>query len=600
MDKKFIHIDELVKRKLHHEQDTDGIHDSWAKMEQLLDQSDHNPKPGFWKNGKWLIPILLVCITAGIAGYSWINQPKELSLPAVSHQAHTNVPSKAMEITNDAEAIANPSDHPIYDAAKAAIAAEQATGTSNAKSPIVEQFQSSSSAMSKQTIAKSTKDHILEKVSLKNSDQQLVTATADGKLVPVDKKAVLLASTDKISSPQTLVVKTPVPASLNNIKKEVEKDLQANNIFVDNEDNIVKKKETFVTTSNIIERKVDDPIKQQTSLINDTISVVKYKKVSFIPMSADEIRVLQHMALTRVPNANFSDNLILAKIPMSSIRRTEKSKNDVIAKSLNEQKETSEIVENKGSKSTSLSLLQSINNFFEIRKKFYAVAFLGMNTTSNHWLPAGFQAGLGGHVWLSPKFTLGTELSYLFQPMQYNFMDRASTFTQTSPAIPSAGGYVINYDEHATVKSYNINQVQQFEIPLMLGLHQKNWSFFAGPTINAILPLSYYKMEYATKESKMMTSSVPEFNMHSTQLASQSQDFDARLGLGYILGANYNLNDRFALQFRMNQILTDNASTNIGTKISSELFKNPSFRLGIQYKLTKSKRVMYMMDEQDR
>jgi hypothetical protein len=64
-------------------------------------------------------------------------------------------------------------------------------------------------------------------------------------------------------------------------------------------------------------------------------------------------------------------------------------------------------------------------------------------------------------------------------------------------------------------------------------------------------------------------------------------DFNARFGMGYLLGVGYQIAPNSTVDMRLTQTVWDNASGSGAQRVSSEFYKHPSLQVSLSYWLGK-------------
>ena len=91
-----------------------------------------------------------------------------------------------------------------------------------------------------------------------------------------------------------------------------------------------------------------------------------------------------------------------------------------------------------------------------------------------------------------------------------------------------------------------------------------------------------------TNQSFVQTNSTKPILKESKPTLTSS-DFGSRMGMGYLLGAGFQITSAWQADLRLVQNFWDNAKGNGAQKISSDFYKLPSVQINIGYQLNRGK-----------
>lgn len=595
MGNRNVHIDELFQQRFENESDREHIHQSWKKMELLLDGEKGRRRIVFWKGLNWLIPGFLISLIATIGVGYWWNKNHVANDAPITSQGRTSSSDNAENMISmlpdgqdrqpvkgrDAEGISrktqeNEASH-IMGLRKDQTSQSYTTAQHlNPKLPV------QTGAAPKQKSRSSAPI---------TNEQSGSDKKASGHPIVIDDKGQVYTGSATQIGAKMMDDHQIKSAEEREIIQQLEEAIENKVLVVDKKDKTIKKVKTVQVKGLEINQKMiqDNTAQNKMLVLHDTVGFKEVSKIHYIPLSMQEIRALQGLALTQDPIEGRYD---LVKIE----RFYNGSDQDPQLLSVANTSGNSKILQSEDAKKS--SILKDVNNFFEIRKKFYTTVFGGLNVSANTFFPIGFQAGVGLHYWMGSRWSVGAELGYSYRPMEYTFTDESVINTQNGPGIPVSDGMMYNYNEEKNSNVYNFKYLNTVELPLLFTYHGDQWSFFGGPSLNFASKLRYQKLSSFSSSDKMIVLKDAEsFGdvMKNTGLQSQSDDFNPTIGIGLNLGARYALTDRIGLTATYSQVLYDNAKTNIGQQFSKEMLRVPSFRIGITYRLNNDKKVKYMM-----
>lgn len=605
--KENMHIDELVQSRLANASDNEGIHQAWDKMQAMLDKDKERPAGALWKSS-WLLPALLVTIISGAGiGYWQLSSHDENPTLAFNNTASPQINNPNTASTTVTEDINDKDRKDEAAAMPNTVAANKPVNTQKGVHSNGKNFNNRTSNKSQKNNTTPTDKNKFQPVNTSSFVKNKNTNPADADItiekhtgtriaISNDGRATLISDNPNVNAGLNTASATQTPKSTRYNAREIKQaqnrmiaEAEAGNLFIDPaNDNLISKRATVnQKTFTVIEK--SKTANGKTVTYTETIDHGYQPIVKYIPLEPIEVAALQQGLHVYVAD------MTAMMQPIAIATYSDAPSNDVVVSS-------SKNITGKGSKigksGGTDALLKDLNQFFEIRKKFYTNVFGGFNTSAANAFPFGFQVGVGLHYWIGGNWSVGTEGGYVFRPMNHTFIDEAATYTQIGAGVPVPGGTRFNYKEQKVANHYNFSYVQAFEIPLLFTYHKEQWSMYAGPSLSLGMPMRYQKTELASSEDKVIIqNSIAEFlDMPSTQLRSTPDDFKTNLGLGAVLGVNYHFNSNFAISFRYSQVLKDNALTNVGQELSSKMFRSPSFRLGILYKIGKDKNVQFLMD----
>lgn len=583
MDKNKIHIDDWIKDALSNEFDNKGIHQSWSKMSDLLDDKDSKPRPGFWFGKGRFMVILFSTLLASIAGIALMTERKSASTTqevlAKGNDKNLSTPSTSPNAAIDVASYMNDDSH--------------------RQNTIQDDNRNAHNSML------TAPDHIAKNNVTPRFDQPQSRKVQPKALQPADANQI--ASGDVIdiindhivaqNDPQKQSLASTAPMPINNTinNNVLLKKSQVDSISRVLTAEVDKKQIGYSTTNNTLGRVKN--VKVTEKHVNESYPNIKnndhtpvittteksYYKLTLIPLTPVEEFVLQSMPVEMLQSENSDDDIRFLAVVNKEI--------EDYSRSLGVSKSTA----HNNNKESALSLLRDINNYFNFRKNFYATSVMGFNTTPGLWLPLGFQAGLGFHYYISDRFTVGLEGIYNFRNSNFNISDAKNTYTLLSSGSAGSITYY-DYEDNSIDREYNVKFLQSFQFPIMFNYHTPKFTMGAGPVVAFTSPIKYnMNDEHNIVERRMVANLDEAFPLASTDFRYDAADFGKNTLIGMNVNFQYNINHQVAFSFRYAHLLWDKSANDNVHNIMKQTYKKPEFRIGLQYKLTKTRRVQYMM-----
>jgi len=574
MDKNKIHIDDWIRDSLSHEVDNEGIHQSWNKMSAMLDDNDRKGRGAFWYGKGGIILFLSLAIMGTVAGFTFLgghadnstqiasNKPSHSTAPITS-QTQSSQPQSSTQVQQPTSSTVISSPTPVV---SGRVDAQSMASTSNPQ-------QKSRKSTSSNSVQTQSHQGLAHNTPHSNTQEQTTWTdpnTNTDKSTPV----ILVSNSNDIH-------KYKDKTNIDSLKSVLLQEVKDKKIVYSDKNNTVNRiKETPVKE---IHQIVEYPhIKNNDNTpVTTTTAVHTYTKVDLIPLTQLEELILSAFTLNIIEN-------VASEAEYNYLEVVEK---DMVATSY----KINATAGNNKNKEQSISLLKDINNFFNVRKNFYTTAIMGFNTTPNNWLPLGFQAGLGFHYYISDRFTIGVEGLYNFRNSNFEISDVQNTYTVLG--LGSSGGSTyFNYEDHSIDREYKVKYLQSFQFPIMFNYHTPKMTLGMGPVIGFSSPIKYHKFDKENVVERTLVADTSEtFPLSSSSFRYAESNFGKNMLLGFNASVNLQINPQASLNLRYNQFFWDNGKNNNVHNIMSKTFKQPEIRIGLQYKLSKSKRVQYMM-----
>lgn len=591
-DKQKIQIDELFRERFRDESDWENFDSSWSKMEALLDREQNKRRAIIWRGLNWLVPALLLSLTGAGIGY-WIYQTPGEELG--NNQSLAIAETQQQNSKSELNAISQPNsstnskvekevnDDPSTTHQHTSINVADVTHTAGAlleKSTQTNPSPAKTKRQPRTTTGQNTTQHnTSQNTSVADNNSSIpdgipVIINDKGKVEKAPKKANLLTQSNG-------TIHTLTPGDIHTAALE-------GNLVVDRKTGEVKKQNLKKVRGVVMREQVVKNDQTNTrSVVVDTVGYSVVEKLEYIPLSQEEIKALQKLALVQTPGNEKYDFIQLLDMNKENTELMVSADKNTIHLASKSGKDKERIAS---------SILRDVNNYFEIKNPFVFTVFGGFNSSASRILPLGLQASLGAHYLIGTHWTIGAEFGYAFRPFTYSFTDQAAVYTLHGAGTPVSNGVRYDYREESTSKTYAINTLNTFNLPVLLSYDNGKFGVFGGPSLFWSSKIRYVlHSNYEASDKSIVLPESESFNMQNSSLKATSQDFEGRFGYGFMVGARYALTDRLGLTFRYSQVLSDNAKGEVGQIISKETFHLPSFRLGLTYRLNKDKKVKYMM-----
>jgi hypothetical protein len=234
----------------------------------------------------------------------------------------------------------------------------------------------------------------------------------------------------------------------------------------------------------------------------------------------------------------------------------------------------------KGKHSSSTSTIENLSAAFNDMKNqvsgmhFAAGLTAGVNGT--FFGPSsfkGFQFGVTGDFVFNDKFSVMSEFKYVHRiNNDYTLADNYYSYT------PNASG---GYTKELVNNPYSFSTLHSFELPISTRFCAGHFNFYAGP--NFVYTFAINTGAYPLPDQSTAQQVATVGNDNAPKL--KASDFDARFGIGYLVGLCYQVSPNVSFDLRNVQTLWDNAHTTGSQFVSGQLYKSPSIQLSIGYRL---------------
>lgn len=240
-------------------------------------------------------------------------------------------------------------------------------------------------------------------------------------------------------------------------------------------------------------------------------------------------------------------------------------------------------------------------NFALAKAQFYSGITGGFNTTvaSVNTL-AGFQLGLTGLLTFNERWSIAADLKFYQRFSNGNSI--TDDYAKTENFI-AGGTSIVNgvenrqytWNEDQVTHYYNFTTVQTIEAPLMLRYNFNRVFTEAGLNMMYAFRVSAEEIDRPDGKPKTVTKFLPTSIANPQEAIGagrpqiRPEDFNARFGLGYVLGVGYQFTPAINANLRMVQNFWDNATSDGARKVSRSLYQTPSIQFSVGYRFSQNR-----------
>jgi Outer membrane protein beta-barrel domain len=222
--------------------------------------------------------------------------------------------------------------------------------------------------------------------------------------------------------------------------------------------------------------------------------------------------------------------------------------------------------------------------------------FVGINATllnTQHDF-GGFQMGANLAMQLKRNLQFIPHIGLYYRNSGgYSVKDTAVTITQKSGPIRFGTQDVFSYQSSQNAYTYNFKHYLSIEMPLILQYDVKDWGFYGGINLAygfKLNPTQYSPKNYTVTKFDTVSQSAPYVFAADKGTYFKSPDFNARFGLGYALGINYQINNNLYVDARYVHNTWVNSTTASSNDISKQQFLKGSIQLSMGYRFNETDR----------
>ncbi len=319
-----------------------------------------------------------------------------------------------------------------------------------------------------------------------------------------------------------------------------------------------------------------DTIRQKNYVRTQLVALSDKEKLSLIAIASNAPKADLNMVATTTAAANIANNVTNGAgfanlVPLENYKV--KTVNTVERKSF------------------AARFYDMMSTYLNKDKPFYFGASLGGQVMFSQPLQSGFHLGLGGYYEFKERYTLGAELRYLHN--SYNngsLTEHYQTYSQQS--IDRTGPEpVYSALEQKFTNTYYLQSSAYLELPITMRYQLSKLSVMGGIYGSYMMGTRYTnKMAELSGEASMVSSLKPFTATTGTIVAN---DFKARFGMGFTIGAAYDFSKHLSLDLRINQNLWNNLKST--SELSTNLYRSTGVQLSLMYFIGKKDKVIYMM-----
>lgn len=237
---------------------------------------------------------------------------------------------------------------------------------------------------------------------------------------------------------------------------------------------------------------------------------------------------------------------------------------------------------------TSQKLDEMVKNakFQMSQVRFYPGVIMGVNSAlSGHGTMNGFHLGVTGLLVFGDRWSLLSELKY---QQRFNSGVTVNDNYVNSTYVDPTTQLLQNDSVQHYFKFSTLNNVS---LPLSLRYNFNRFNVFGGVNLAYFFAINTEEVDrvYKTTSAPMGTGPSITYNWREGAPKVSVDDFGPRFGMGYLLGASYELSPAMQLDLRMTQQLFDNARTPGAKIISQEIYKMPTLQLSILYRFSSNR-----------
>lgn len=240
--------------------------------------------------------------------------------------------------------------------------------------------------------------------------------------------------------------------------------------------------------------------------------------------------------------------------------------------------------------------------------RFYSGLLAGINSSIGGGASLnGFHLGLTGLLTFNENWSIMGELKYFqrFNRSGYTIEDNYQTGVSNPNAFNPDVTYtsngvtynVYNWKIDSMEHYYKFSSLGSLELPLALRYTRNRFNAFAGVNIVYNFRVNVEEVDYRHPlggRDTIAMANVPAYVEKMTGIRPASvrfENFDPRLGIGYLLGLAYQVTPAVSIDLRITQTLFDNASSSEGgKKVFKDLYGAPNMQLSIGYRFSQQPR----------
>lgn len=226
--------------------------------------------------------------------------------------------------------------------------------------------------------------------------------------------------------------------------------------------------------------------------------------------------------------------------------------------------------------------------------KFYAGFSGGVNATVGNNSFQGVQFGPTGELVFNKHWSLFGAIRYFNRSGSKKTVNDNYSREISSNTPDSTKGLIWYYTVRtdSTNRFYNFSTVHSFEMPVTVRYTIRKFYLMTGINLAYYLPVNVEQVE---REYNNMNIHVVPLNstkpiLTETKPMLSSTDFGSRFGLGYVIGAGYQISPAWQADFRLVNSFWDNAKGAGAKSLSKDFYKLPSMQITIGYQFGRDRK----------
>ncbi len=211
---------------------------------------------------------------------------------------------------------------------------------------------------------------------------------------------------------------------------------------------------------------------------------------------------------------------------------------------------------------------------------------------------AGIQAGITGLLAFNDRWSVAGELKFY---QRFNTGGSIKdNYVTVSEAV--AGNYTTvngmpyrewTWKQDTVSHSYNFTAIQTLELPVLLRRNFGRFLAEAGLNMMYAFAVNTEEIDKPNGNPAMVSRQLPadatKESLSGSKQTIKPGDFGSRFGIGYALGAGYQLTPAFQMNLRMVQSVWDNANSTGASRVSQNLYQTPSLQISVGYRFKQGK-----------
>lgn len=553
MDKNMIHIDDLIRQRLNGEEEERA--GAWLRMKDLLDKDMPKPAAGIgWRKTLLLSAAIVAAITTvGVAGYqmssSFRNTAADNSMNAVANPSFAI--NKATDKIAQQPPVAQPADVATNEAYAAANSSDKALNPTSAThvDARMREADKAKTDANKPNTAKTSNSSIV------NNTGNTVTHQPQQTISPAN---ITHAVTPSVSESSIASIK-PQPQD----QKTAAGDRSEN-----------------TTAANTVTSTTDTKLVTKVDVAQKMVIDQRTNTATFIDNETGREQIQVQVPVTTTATTTTPEPQPEQKEPViASAKAAYGPPRDEYHSSV----ESSVFAKKNTSSGSSVSVWQSVSDYFKNAQyqlgqtKINTGVIGGLNKTFGNYGLLGVNVGLFSDFMFTEQWGARIEAKYM------HWFNQGTTYRNDYNTYVQEGNqYTMYKNDH----SFKYSTMWNADVPVMIQYrpYKSGVSIFAGANLSYFSGLTPEE----TKQTSLVANGLTSAPAPAVPMTVS--DFNARFGMGAILGVGYNVNDMMQVGFRVSRSFADNAKGDNAQKVSKDLYRTPNVQLNFSYRFGKDKK----------